>query len=73
MDFSHLPIKELLREGGFNCACGKHHAVALKWLEIGCGAIDKLPKRCVFAGPESLLSSATKTPMRRRRARACAS
>ena len=44
MSFSKLPIGQLLRKEGFECRCGKHHAVDLDYLDISAGAIDRLPE-----------------------------
>ena len=33
--YSAMSLEELTRPGGYDCACGKHHAVDLPWLRIG--------------------------------------
>lgn len=38
--FEYLPIEQLIRPEGFDCECGLHHGVDLKYLKIGCGAIS---------------------------------
>lgn len=38
--FEYLPIEELIRPEGFDCECGLHHGVDLKYLKIGCGAVN---------------------------------
>lgn len=40
-----LSLKELLRPEGFACECGKVHKAALKYVDIGRGALQKLPER----------------------------
>lgn len=39
--FENLPIEGLIRPEGFDCGCGVHHAVDLKYLKIGCGAVKQ--------------------------------
>lgn len=54
MDFSILPIEQLLNPEGFECTCGKRHKTALKYLEIGQGAINSLSdvlKKCGVKKP----------------------
>ena len=41
-DFAKMSLKELLRPEGFDCACGRHHAVGLKYLRLGRGALTAL-------------------------------
>lgn len=41
--FENLPIEELIRPEGFDCDCGHHHGVDLKFLKIGQGAINSVP------------------------------
>ena len=42
--FSAMSLAELTRPEGYDCACGKHHAVYLPWLRIGRGALEALPE-----------------------------
>ena len=42
--FSAMSLAELTRPEGYDCACGKHHAVALPWIRIERGALNALPK-----------------------------
>ena len=42
-DFANMPLEELVRPEGFDCACGKHHACAMDFLKIGPGAIRHAP------------------------------
>ena len=44
MDFSRMTIQELIDPKGYDCSCGKHHCLNLKYLSIRSGAIEKLPK-----------------------------
>ncbi len=41
--FENLKIEELIRPEGFECECGKHHSVDLKYIKIGRGAIESVP------------------------------
>ena len=43
-NFSALSLAELTRPEGYDCACGKHHAVDLPWLRIDRGALNALPE-----------------------------
>ena len=43
-DFAHMTLEELIREGGFDCDCGRHHATGLKFVKIGRHAVDALPE-----------------------------
>ena len=38
-DFSRMTINELVRPEGYRCSCGKTHVCALKYLNIGRGAL----------------------------------
>jgi len=38
-DFANMPLDELIREGGFECDCGRHHEAGLKYLKIGRNAV----------------------------------
>ncbi|MBQ4638255.1 MAG: sn-glycerol-1-phosphate dehydrogenase [Clostridia bacterium] len=54
MSFANLPINELLNEKGFECECGQKHYTDLRYVEIGQGAINKLPevlKKCGATRP----------------------
>ena len=42
--FSAMSLAELTRPEGYDCACGKHHAVDLPWIRIGRGALNALPE-----------------------------
>lgn len=43
--FASYPAEELIRDAGFDCACGKHHvANRLKYIKIGSGVIGTLPE-----------------------------
>ena len=43
-DFAHMSLVELIRDGGFDCDCGRHHATGLKYVKIGFGAVEYLPE-----------------------------
>lgn len=34
-DFAHMTLDELIRDGGYECECGRHHGAGLKFLKIG--------------------------------------
>ncbi len=38
-DFANMTLDELIREGGYECECGRHHGAGLKYLKIGRDAI----------------------------------
>ena len=42
-DFSQMTLQQLIRPEGYDCPCGKHHACAMDFLQIGQGAIKKAP------------------------------
>ncbi|MDD3410997.1 MAG: sn-glycerol-1-phosphate dehydrogenase [Eubacteriales bacterium] len=44
MDFAKATLEQLLAEGGHECACGRRHETGLKRLEIGRGALERLPE-----------------------------
>lgn len=44
MYFANLPIGELIKKDGFDCACGKHHAVDMEYIDISPGAVSRLPR-----------------------------
>ena len=43
-DFGKMTLNELVRPEGYDCGCGKHHVCALKYLNIGRGAIREVPE-----------------------------
>ncbi len=43
IDFSGATLDQLLVPGGYDCACGRHHAVGLRYLQIGAGAVSHIP------------------------------
>lgn len=42
VSFSNLSPSELTTEKGFDCSCGLHHGMYLKYLQIGHGAIESI-------------------------------
>lgn len=48
--FSAMSLAELTRPEGYDCACGKHHAVDLPWIRIGRGALNALPEALKAVG-----------------------
>ena len=42
--FENLPIGELIRKEGFDCTCGRHHGVDLKYIKIERGALNCVPE-----------------------------
>lgn len=49
-DFAHMSLEELIREGGYDCACGRHHATGLKYVKIGRDAVTFLPEAMAKIG-----------------------
>ena len=49
-DFGKMTLAELVRPEGYRCACGKVHVCALKYLNIGRGIIDEVPKMIAAMG-----------------------
>ena len=43
-DFAHMSLEELIREGGYDCDCGRRHATGLKYVKIGPHAVHNLPE-----------------------------
>lgn len=48
--FSAMSLEELTKHGGYDCACGKHHAVDLPWLCVERGALARLPEALKAVG-----------------------
>ena len=44
MDFSKMTIQQLIDPKGYDCSCGRHHAVDLKYLSVRQGAIEEVPQ-----------------------------
>lgn len=53
--FENLPIGELIRKEGFDCTCGRHHGVDLKYIKIERGALNCVPGSCEGAEREEAL------------------
>ena len=49
-DFAHMSLEELIREGGYDCDCGRHHATGLKYVKIGRDAASFLPEAMAKIG-----------------------
>lgn len=43
--FSELDLKQLIREEGFTCSCGRHHHTDVKDVMIGHGALGQIPEQ----------------------------
>ena len=43
-DLSKLSLRELMELKTFDCSCDKRHQLNLQQVEIGCGAIERLPE-----------------------------
>ena len=43
-DFSGMTLNELIRAGGYPCACGRRHVCPMDYLNIGSGILDKVPE-----------------------------
>ncbi|MBR6571507.1 MAG: sn-glycerol-1-phosphate dehydrogenase [Clostridia bacterium] len=41
-DFANMTLEELIREGGYECECGRHHGAGLKYLKIGRNAVENV-------------------------------
>ena len=48
--FEDLSLNELMRSEGFDCECGVHHSVSLKYIKICRGAINSLPEAVKTVG-----------------------
>ncbi|NLI21049.1 MAG: sn-glycerol-1-phosphate dehydrogenase [Clostridiales bacterium] len=48
--FQEMTLEELIREGGYDCDCGRHHGTGLKYLKIGRGAAGFLPEAMATLG-----------------------
>ena len=48
--FENLSLNELMRPEGFDCECGVHHGVSLKYIKIARGAIRSLPEAVKAVG-----------------------
>ncbi len=44
MRLCDMTLEELIRPEGFDCACGRHHRVGLRFVRIGRGAVAALPE-----------------------------
>ena len=49
-DFAHMTLEELIREGGYDCDCGRRHATGLKYVKIGRSAVEYLPEAMARIG-----------------------
>lgn len=49
-NFGEMSLSELIRPEGFECACGKKHVCALKYLNIGRGIVGEVPKMIAAMG-----------------------
>ena len=43
-NFGKMTLSELIRPEGWECACGRRHVCALKYLDISRGAIERVPE-----------------------------
>lgn len=50
LDFSTADMDALLLPGGHACACGRHHATTLRYLQVKPGALRFLPEALAAAG-----------------------
>ena len=44
IDFANMTLEELIRKGGYDCACGRHHEAGLTYLKIGRDAVAYIPE-----------------------------
>ena len=42
--FADMNLDEILKEGGWDCTCGRHHSAGLKYLKVERGAVRYLPQ-----------------------------
>ena len=49
-DFGKMSLAELVRPEGWQCACGRCHVCALKYLNIGRGIVEEVPKMVAALG-----------------------
>ena len=49
-DFANMTLSQLVRPEGYACKCGRHHACALKYLNIGRGIVSEVPKMVAAMG-----------------------
>ena len=64
--FSAMSLAELTRPEGYDCACGKHHAVDLPWIRIERGALNALPEALKGRGRPSPLRGLRRQHLPRR-------
>ena len=50
LDFANMTLDELIREGGYECECGRRHDAGLKYLKIGRGAVQFIPEGLAAIG-----------------------
>ena len=43
-DFRSMTLEQLIREGGYDCDCGRHHGTDLKYVKIGRDTVNFLPE-----------------------------
>ncbi|MCQ2457354.1 MAG: sn-glycerol-1-phosphate dehydrogenase [Clostridia bacterium] len=48
--FDEMTLQELVTGGGYDCECGRHHACAMKYLNIGPGILNEVPEMLKAAG-----------------------
>lgn len=48
--FNEMTLQELVCHEGHECACGRHHACAMKYLKIGPGILNEVPEMLRAAG-----------------------
>ncbi len=51
-NFGNMSLSELIRPEGFECACGKKHVCALKYLNIGRGIVGEVPAMVAAMGKQ---------------------
>ena len=54
-NFGSMSLSELIRPEGFECACGKRHVCALKYLNIGRGIVGEVPAMIAAMGKKKPL------------------
>lgn len=49
-DFANMTLEELIREGGYDCDCGRRHEAGLRYVKIGRNAVAFLPEALTKLG-----------------------
>ena len=50
LDFANMTLEELIREGGYDCDCGRHHEAGLKYIKVGRHAVQHVAEGLAAIG-----------------------